>query len=133
MNHQPKQKKLLRDADMQLIIGWILRTGVTLSMAVVIIGGIFFIYRHGRSIADYSTFKGVPDFIQGTGNIIRNVFNVRGQAIIQLGIMLLIATPIIRVIFSAIGFILEKDHLYTFISLLVLFIILVSMFTGHIG
>ena len=122
-----------KDKDMQAVIGWILRGGVALSMILVFIGGVLFVYRHGHSISDYSKFAGVPYFIHNTGGIINGTLNLRGQAIIQLGIILLIATPVIRVIFSAIGFILEKDYLYTIITVIVLIIILISMLTGQAG
>src|SRR5580693_1055942 len=120
-----------KDADMQAIIGWILRIGVILSMGIVVIGGVLFVYRHGQSVPDYHVFKRIPYFIHNTEGIARGVFNLKGQAIIQAGIVLLIATPIIRVAFSAIGFIIEKDYLYTFITLLVLLIIVISMLTGR--
>ena len=122
-----------KDKDMQVIIGWILRAGVIISMAVVFIGGAVYLYRHGHSSPDYHEFKKVPYFIHDTEGIINGVLNLKGQAIIQLGILLLIATPIARVVFSAIGFILEKDRLYTLITFFVLFIIVVSMLTGHSG
>lgn len=122
-----------KDNDIKVTIGWILRIGVIVSMALVVIGGIFFLYRHGHSIPDYSHFKGIPFFIHDTGGILEGVLHLKGQAIIQLGILLLIATPIIRVAFSAVGFIIEKDHLYTAITFIVLLIILASMLTGYAG
>jgi uncharacterized membrane protein len=122
-----------KDTDMQAIIGWVLRLGVFISMLVVFFGGILYLYRHGHAIADHSVFKGVPAFLQSGGSIINGILTFRGQAIIQAGIILLIATPIIRVIFSAIGFILEKDYLYVGITLLVLTIIFISMLSGHAG
>ncbi|MFI5159636.1 MAG: DUF1634 domain-containing protein [Sphingobacteriales bacterium] len=126
-------KGAFKDTDMQAIIGWILRLGVILSIGVVFIGGILFVYRHGHSMPDYRTFRGVPSFIHNIGGVADGIFSFNGQAIIQAGIILLIATPIIRVAFSAIGFILEKDYLYTFITLLVLLIIIASMLTGYAG
>ncbi len=129
----PAKSGGFKDVDMQAIIGWILRTGVIFSMAIVVIGGILFVYRHGHSIPDYHVFKSVPYFIHNIDGIADGVFHLKGQAIIQAGIVLLIATPIIRVAFSAIGFILEKDYLYTFITLLVLLIIVISMLTGRAG
>jgi len=125
--------KGFKDADMQQIIGWILRIGVISSMLIVVIGGIFFVYRHGHSTPDYRTFRKVPDFISSPMGVLEGVIHFKGQAIIQLGITLLIATPVLRVIFSSIGFIIERDRLYTFISLLVLFIIIMSAVSGHIG
>ncbi|WP_184545233.1 DUF1634 domain-containing protein [Mucilaginibacter sp. FT3.2] len=125
--------KKFRDTDMQSIIGWILRAGVLISMSVVFIGGVVYLYRHGQSHADYSKFNGVPDFVHNTSGIFNGIITGRGRAIIQAGIILLIATPIIRVVFSAIGFVLEKDYLYLGITILVLIIILASMLSGHAG
>ncbi len=120
----------LKDTDIQTIIGWVLRTGVMLSIAIVIVGGTLYLCRHGHDIANYSTFKGMPDFVKLSG-IINGILTFRGRAIIQGGIILLIATPIIRVAFSAVGFVFERDYLYTCISLLVLLIIFMSMLSGH--
>jgi len=122
-----------KDKDMQLLLGQVLRAGTVISVSIVFIGGIFYLYRHGHTIADYRTFKGIPDFVQYASGIFNGIFSFKGQAIIQFGIILLIATPIFRVIFSAIGFVLEKDYLYLGISLLVLLIIFMSMLSGHAG
>ncbi|MBB5397494.1 DUF1634 domain-containing protein [Mucilaginibacter sp. AK015] len=122
-----------KDKDMQVIIGWVLRAGVFISMIVVFIGGVIYLYRHGQSVPNYHDFKGVPAFVQSASGVIHGVFALRGRAIIQMGIILLIATPIIRVAFSAVGFIIEKDRLYTAITFIVLLIILISAFSGYAG
>jgi uncharacterized membrane protein len=122
-----------KDKDMQSIIGWILRGGVILSMIIVFVGGVIYLYRHEHIIPNYSTFKGIPGFVSTAGGIIDGMLHLRGQAIIQAGIILLIATPVIRVIFSAIGFLIEKDYLYTGITCIVLCIIVISMLSGHTG
>jgi uncharacterized membrane protein len=116
--------------DMQLIIGWVLRVGVIASVTVVCFGAVFYLYRHGHSLADYSVFKGVPGFVEDKG-IIQGILTLKGRAIIQAGIILLIATPILRVVCSFAGFAFEKDYLYTGITLLVLLIIFMSMLGGH--
>ena len=51
-----------------------------------------------------------------------------GQAIIQFGLLLLIATPVARVAFAAIGFAMERDYLYVVITLIVLVVLLYSLF-----
>lgn len=127
------QRPRFKDTDMQVVIGWVLRIGVIVSISIVFFGGIIFLSRHGHEVVDHRKFTGIPDFIQTFGGIIHGIFTFRGQAIIQFGIILLIATPILRVIFSTIGFVLEKDKLYIFISLLVLLIIFASMLSGHAG
>jgi len=126
-------KQIKGDRDIQLFIGSLLRWGVLLSMAVVIFGGIVYLYRHGQTTIDYSKFKGEPSLTSKFVDIIEGVFAFKGRAIIQLGIILLIATPIARVLTSAIGFVAEKDYLYVTITLVVLAIIMFSMLGGFGG
>ncbi len=123
----------LKDKDIQSLIGSVLRWGVLLSMAVVAIGGIIYLSRHQHDIYDYSKFKGEPDFTRNLGAIFQGILDFKGRAIIQFGIILLIATPITRVLFSAFGFLVEKDYLYVGITLVVLSIIIVSMLGGFGG
>jgi len=115
------------------LLGQVLRAGTVVSVSVVFVGGVLFLERHGHTIADYRSFKGIPDFVRNPSGILYGILAFKGQAIIQLGIALLIATPILRVIFSAIGFVLEKDYLYLGISLVVLSIIFFSALSGHAG
>jgi uncharacterized membrane protein len=127
------QKTHFKDTDMQVVIGWVLRIGVIVSISIVFFGGVIFLYRHGYEIVDHRKFIGIPDFIQTFSGIMNGIITLRGQAIIQFGIILLIATPILRVMFSTVGFVLEGDKLYICISLLVLLIIFISMISGHAG
>lgn len=122
----------LKDTDIQTIIGWVLRVGVFLSIAVCICGAAVYLFAHGHDIAHYGRFNGVPASIQA-GELIKSIAALKGRAIIQTGIILLIATPIMRVLFSAIGFAAERDYLYTGITILVLLIIFISMLSGHAG
>jgi uncharacterized membrane protein len=121
-------KARFKDTDMQAVIGWVLRIGVIVSISVVFVGGVIYIYRHSGSIPNYSKFNGVPDYVQ-----LHGIINLRGRSIIQAGIILLIATPIMRIVFSTVSFALEKDYLYVGISLLVLLIIIISSINGHAG
>lgn len=118
------------DKDMQVIIGNLLRGGVLLSTSIVIIGGIIYLFRHGQEFPEYKTFRGQPPAFRTIPGIFRGVWEGRGRAVIQLGILVLIATPVFRVAFSIIGYLLEKDYLYMAITILVLGIILFSMLGG---
>ncbi|WP_419801194.1 DUF1634 domain-containing protein [Mucilaginibacter sp.] len=126
-------KKVFKDADVQLLIGTVLRWGVIISMSVVFIGGLIYVYRHGHETASYHNFEGEPDFLKNIKGIFSGVAAMKGRAIIQAGILLLIATPIARIVLSIISFSLEKDYLYIFITTLVLMIILLSMLSGTAG
>lgn len=118
------------------MIGNILRWGVYLSLSVALIGGVVFLYRHGSEVSQVQ----YQPFIEKDTNLLdllKSTFSGvgawRGYYIIELGILLLIATPITRVLFSLIAFHFEKDRLYVFITLLVLLIIFSSILTGFGG
>jgi len=119
-----------QDKDMQIIIGNLLRGGVLLSTTVVIAGGVVYLLRHGSELPDYKTFHSEPRTFRTVPGILQSVWGGRGRGIIQLGILILIATPVCRVGFSVVGYLLEKDYLYMAITLLVLGIILGSMLGG---
>jgi uncharacterized membrane protein len=125
------QKNKISDSDIETIMGTLLITGVIISAIFILTGGIFYLSQTGFSNPHYTTFTGEPTHLRSVKQIIKGVIHLDSLSIIQLGILLLIATPISRVIFSVIGFLFEKDYLYVFISLIVLGIIAYSIFSGQ--
>ena len=115
------------DLRIEIIIGTLLRTGVVLAAAVVLTGGVLYLIRNGHSTSNYAIFHGEPERLKGLGDIVRGALALDPREIIQLGLLLLIATPVARVIFSAIAFAIERDYLYVVITLIVLGILLYSL------
>lgn len=122
-----------RDKDIQQLIGKQLRVGVIASSIIVFIGGVIYLIRHGHEQPSYGDFTGVREGLANLPGIWQGVLENKGMNIIQLGVVLLIATPIIRIAFSVIAFLIEKDYLYVGITLIVLGIILFSMMGGLAG
>lgn len=122
-----------RDKDIQQLIGKQLRLGVILSSAIVLVGGIIYLVRHGHEQPSYGSFTGVREGLDNLPGIWQGVLENKGMNIIQLGVVLLIATPIIRIAFSVIAFLLEKDYLYVVLTLVVLGVIMFSMSGGLAG
>lgn len=118
------------DQRIELIIGHLLRAGVLLSASVVILGGVVFLARHGRTAADYGVFHGEQSPLCSIAGILHGTIHFSGRAIIQLGLLLLIATPIARVIFSAVAFLRERDYLYVTFTLFVLAVLAYGLFGG---
>jgi uncharacterized membrane protein len=116
------------DQRIEIIIGTLLRTGVILAASVVLIGGVLYLKRHGHEVPNYTTFHGEPEDLKSAEQIVRGVLGGSARAIIQLGLLLLIATPVARVLFSAIAFAIERDSMYVVITLIVLAILLYSLF-----
>jgi uncharacterized membrane protein len=118
------------DTQVETIIGLLLRAGVLIAAAVVFVGAVLFLVRHGGSRESYRTFAGAPDWLRSPDQIVANAMHLSGRAVIQLGLLLLIATPVARVAFSAIAFLLERDYLYVLITLIVFGTLLFSLFGG---
>jgi uncharacterized membrane protein len=129
----PRNVKQWNDARMRDIMGTILRVGVLASAFLVILGGVVFFIQHPKDIFDYSIFKGEPARFRQVHLIVKEALNFRGRDIIQLGLLILIATPVARVIFSLIGFLIEKDWIYVAITAIVLSILFLSLFSNEIN
>jgi uncharacterized membrane protein len=106
------------DQKIENVVGNLLRAGVFLSAIVVL---------HGSSRPDYHIFHGEPADLRSLSGILHEAVALRGRGIIQLGLLLLIATPIARVAFSVFGFAEERDHMYVSFTLIVLAILLYSL------
>jgi uncharacterized membrane protein len=116
---------------LQQLIGRLLQLGVLASSVVMLIGGGMYLVHSGNLHGGPYVFKeGAGTAYTSIGGVINGVFKGDSGAIIQMGVLLLIATPVARIIFSLIGFLREKDRLYVFISLLVLCVIIGSMLSG---
>jgi uncharacterized membrane protein len=131
MNLQDALPARLKDWDdhrLEMILGALLRTGVALAAAVVAIGAVVYLARHAHEVAGYGIFHGQPDSLKSLSAIAQAALGGSGSAIIQLGLLLLIATPIARVLFSAVAFVMERDYLYVFTTAIVLAVLLYSLF-----
>jgi uncharacterized membrane protein len=118
----------MRDADMDRMMGRLLQTGVLLAGAVVLLGGILYLFRHGGEIPDYRHFHGVPLALNTGSGVLRGLLDFRVGAVIQLGILLMIATPVMRVAFAIAAFAIERDWLYTLIGAIVLGLLMYGLF-----
>ena len=116
------------DKNLEIIMGNLLRFGVLLSAITVLTGAVIYLTQHGFSSPHYTSFAGEPKRLTDFRSIWQTALQGRGRSIIQLGLLFLIATPIARIIFSVIGFIIEKDILYSVITLVVLTIVLFGFF-----
>jgi uncharacterized membrane protein len=117
----------LDDQRVEQWIGNLLRAGVLTAAAVVFVGALLYLAQHGDEPADYSTFRGEPSDLRIVGEIVAGALTLDGREVIQLGILLLIATPVARVILAAGAFALERDRLYVVVTLVVLGVLLASL------
>jgi uncharacterized membrane protein len=109
------------------LIGNLLRTGVAIAAIVAAIGGVLYVARQGGQPADYHVFRGAPPALRDIHGIVRGALALQSAAIVQLGLLLLIATPVARVAFSLVAFVLQRDRVYVVITGIVLTLLVLSL------
>ncbi len=129
----PFQPQPWRDRRIEVILGNLLRTGVLLSAAVVLCGAGIYLARHAHESANYRVFRGEPSDLRTISGVLHSIMHERGRSLIQLGLLLLIATPIARVVFSIVGFAIERDRMYVAFTLIVLAVLLYSLLGSGAG
>jgi uncharacterized membrane protein len=118
----------LTDEKLELAVGRTLQTGVLLAAVVVLIGGVMFlIHAPAGPRPDYSHFHGVAAHLRTPTGIWHGILRGDAESVIQLGLLLLIATPVVRVILAGVGFLMERDQLYAWVSVMVLAVLLYSL------
>jgi uncharacterized membrane protein len=115
------------DQKTENVIGNLLRAGVMLAATVVLAGGVLYLMRHSSAPADYRVFRGEPTDLRQVAGIVHYALALRSRGIIQLGLLLLIATPIARVAFAVFAFAAERDWMYVAFTLMVLGILIYSL------
>jgi uncharacterized membrane protein len=115
------------DRNIEQMVGNLLRAGVLTAAVVVAVGAVAYLARYGGQCPDYRTFHGEPSDLRSVPLIIQNAVSLRGSGVIQVGLLLLIATPVLRVVFAAFAFGRQRDYLYLAVSLVVLALLCLSL------
>ncbi len=127
----PESPSEYKDRDLQQLVGNLLRWGVIIAMSLVVAGLLLYLFQRGEGAVNYTEFN--PLRFQGFAHLFQGLSNADYHAVIQLGVMVLIATPVMRVVLALIGFALEKDRLYVTVSMIILCVILFSIIYGSIA
>ena len=101
-------------------VGGILRLGVILSSAVILLGLVPYLVRDGGTSADYHAFRGEPAAFRSVTGALGWAAALHPRGIMQVGVLLLVATPLARVVLCLVEFARARDRLYVAVSLAVL-------------
>lgn len=124
-------RKNFTDVDLNRSVGNLLRLGVILSVAISLIGFIKLFLEGFKMPKNYSSLETGSSSEKVWSQLWDSLCKGEGMAIIQLGILVLIFTPLMRIVFALIGYLKEKDYVYVVISSIVLAIMAISFFTGY--
>ncbi len=117
----------MTDEQMDRIIGNLLRAGVILAASVVLAGEIWHMVQRGSGLPNYKVFRGEPSELRSVAGVVGGVLQGHSADLIQFGLLLLIATPVVRVAFSVWAFAVQRDRAYVVITLIVLAALVVSL------
>lgn len=119
--------KTLSEQQFEQLLSNLLKYGVLIASTVVLLGGLLYLFRYGGEKADYHYFQGVPSELCSPTSVVTAALSGNYAAIIQLGLLLLVATPIVRVVISLLAFLRQREYIYCTISLLVLTALIYSL------
>ena len=126
---QPEER-YWTDGRIEQIISVLLRIGVVGAAAIVLTGGVLYLFQYGMTVPHYKIFQGEPLRLCTLGGIIATALTLESSGIIQLGLLLLILTPIARVVFCVVAFGIQRDHLYVSVTLTVLVVLFYDLLLG---
>ena len=125
-------KRTWTEQQIEKIVGNLLRVGVTAAAVVVCGGGALYLSRYGATSPDYRVFHGEPADLRSIPGIVTDALSLRSRGIVQLGLLLLVATPVARVAFSVFAFAQQRDLTYVIVTLGVLAALLYSLVGGYL-
>lgn len=133
VQHDPDRDARVRSVE--LLISNLLRIGVVSSLLIVVAGVVVSFVHHPEYLSNPPALQrltrpGGAAFAHSLAEVVRGVRAGRGQAIVTVGLLLLIATPVMRVAVSILGFVYEHDRRYVFITSMVLLLLLLSFVLG---
>jgi uncharacterized membrane protein len=115
------------DRRLETTMGTLLRIGVLVAAGLVTVGALAYLARHYADPVRFHTFRLESPNLRTVAGIVKLAAHFDSRGLIQLGLLLLIATPVARVVFAVIGFALERDRLYVAVSAIVLAILIASL------
>ncbi|MCC6959386.1 MAG: DUF1634 domain-containing protein [Dehalococcoidia bacterium] len=134
---QPDHEALERVRQTELLISNLLRGGVLLSIALIIFGTAITFIHHPGYLTDSAQLDGLRDGADGFpasfGGIVRGLGAFEGRAIVMLGLLVLIATPVMRVAVSILAFVHAGDRAFAIITAVVLALLLLALALGKAG
>ncbi|MEA5622200.1 DUF1634 domain-containing protein [Nostoc sp. UHCC 0251] len=119
--------KTLSEQQLEYLLSKFLKYGVLIASFVVLMGGILYLIHHRDEPAGYHFFQAEPSEFRSPLGVVTAALSGSDRGIIQLGLLLLIAIPIVRVLISLLTFLLQREFIYVIITLLVLSSLIYSL------
>lgn len=117
----------LSDERIDQFIGRVLQTGVVIAGTIVAVAALFYLARFGAATPTFGVFHGEPANLRTVAGIVQGVASLHPRAWIQFGLLILLLTPIARVVLLLGAFAFQRDRLYVAIAGVVLLLLVLSL------
>ena len=121
----------------ELAISAVLRIGVLTSLLVVLAGTVVTFVHHPHYLSSRRDLVRLTtpgaEFPHSVPSVIQGLEHSQGRAIVMAGLLLLIATPVLRVAISVLAFVYQRDRTFVVITSVVLALLLTSFALGRGG
>jgi uncharacterized membrane protein len=126
-----------RVRKVELAISNLLRIGVGTSLLIVFVGTVVTFAHHPHYLSSRRDLVRLTtpgaEFPHSVPSVIRGVEHSQGRALVMAGLLLLIATPVLRVAVSVLAFVYQRDRTFVIITSVVLTLLLASFVLGKAG
>lgn len=126
-----------RVRKVELAISNLLRVGVGTSLLIVLVGTVVTFVHHPRYLSSRHALgpltKPGAEFPHSVPSVIRGIQHSQGRALVMAGLLLLIATPVLRVAVSVLAFVYQRDRTFVIITAVVLALLVASFVLGKAG
>lgn len=112
--------------DLEASLATVLTAGTALAAAVLLVGLVVYLLRDHGTQLDFKTF--VARRQSGVFGVFRDAAQMDGASVMQLGLVLLILTPVTRVLFTLLAFLYKRDWMYVVVTAIVLSVLLYGLF-----
>lgn len=130
----PQDTAVEEGLSAELLISNLLRSGVVVSLAFIAAGLVVSFLNHPeylRSSEPLQRLTGAEPGLHTLSDVLQGVLSVHGQAMVMVGLLVLIATPVMRVALSLLVFRQQGDRTYTRITFVVLVLLMVAFALGR--
>jgi uncharacterized membrane protein len=117
--------------DLAGLLSRVMLGGVLVAAAVLLLGGVIYLSQHGGDPVGDHVFTGEPAALRHPLAIAQGALAVHPTAVIQLGVLLLLLNPILRIVLSLFGYARLKDRTYVVVCLILLAVLSFSFLGGR--
>lgn len=124
----PIRGKKENEDRLRALLARIMLWGVGIAAAIMLGGLVVFLAGHAGTPTGDRKFTGEPADLTHPAEIFRAAVTGNNLSLMQVGVLLLLANPLVRVALAAWGYAASRDRLYAGIAALVFAVLVVSYF-----